>query len=340
MTISDPPVPHRSALRSALPWLLKIGVSGGLLYILFTRIDAAHLWRLMRSASLPWIVAALALYLLMLIVSTWRWRLLLRAQHVDLGFGRLMNSFLVAVFANNFLPSNIGGDVVRVRDTARPAGSKTLATAVVLADRGVGVLGLAFVAACGSTLAAFRSEAIGPIGPALLWSALFVALTLGVLVLALPHRVGLLARPLRFIHAEWVDQRIATLTSALVRFRGSPRAMLAGFAGAIVVQAILVAYYLAVAGAIHLSVPIGHLAILVPVSFIVQMVPLSLNGLGVREATFGVYLSRIGVPLESALALSFIAAGLVMLFSMSGAAAYLSRRRAFHVSPSSPASLE
>jgi len=99
--------------------------------------------------------------------------------------------------------------------------------------------------------------------------------------------------------------------------------MLAGFAGAIVVQAILVAYYAAVAGAIHLTVPIGHLAILVPVSFIVQMMPLSVNGLGVREATFGFYLSKIGVPLESALALSFIAAGLVMLFSMSGAAAYL-----------------
>jgi hypothetical protein len=62
------------------------------------------------------------------------------------------------------------GDVIRIRDTARPAGSKTLATAVVLFDRGMGVLGLAFVAACGSTLAARRSEAIGPLGPALLWS--------------------------------------------------------------------------------------------------------------------------------------------------------------------------
>ena len=333
MTSPKPPAERPSAARSALLWTLKIGVSAGLLYLLFVRIDVANLWRLIRSASPLWVAVALGLYLLMLIVSTWRWKVLLRAQHVQVGFGALLNSFLVAVFANNFLPSNIGGDVMRIRDTARAAGSKTLATAVVLFDRGMGVLGLAFVAACGSTLAARRSEAIGPLGPALLWSGLVAILALVVLVLAIPRVTGLLTRPLRAIHAEWVDQRIATITAALVRFRQAPGALVAGFGGGILVQAILVGYYAAVAAAIHLSVPIGHLAILVPVSFIVQMMPLSLNGLGVREATFGLYLSKIGVPLESAMALSFIGAALVMLFSMSGAAAYLTRRRAYATSP-------
>jgi uncharacterized protein (TIRG00374 family) len=334
MTAPLPPAKPAPALRSALLWIVKIGVSAGLLYVLFVRIDAGNLWRLIRGASALWVIAALALYLLMLIVSTWRWQLLLRAQHVDVGFGALMNSFFVAIFANNFLPSNIGGDVFRVKDTARAAGSKTLAAAVVLFDRGLGVLGLAFVAACGSTLAARRSEAIGPLGPSLLWSGLLGVLALVVLALALPEKVALLGRPLRALHPEWVDRRLATITAALRRFRRAPGAMLAGFAGGIAVQAILVVYYVAVANAIHLAVPFGHLAILVPVSFIVQMMPLSLNGLGVREATFGFYLSQIGVPLESAIALSFIGAGLVMAFSMSGAAAYLSRRRRYAVAPS------
>ena len=311
-------------------WVLKIGVSAGLLWVLFVRIDAGNLWDRIRSASLIWVLTALALYLVMMLVSTWRWQLLLRAQHVSLGFGRLLNSFLVAVFANNFLPSNIGGDVIRIRDTAPATRSKTLATTVVLVDRGIGVMGIAFVAACGSSLAAQRSEAIGPIGPAVLWTGLLVVLGFGILVLAMPHRLALVLRPLRVFHSEWVDQRIDTLVAALLRFRKSPGTMLAGFAGGIAVQAILVGYYAAVALAIHLAVPLGHLAILVPVSFIVQMMPFSLNGLGVREATFGFYLSQIGIPLESAMALSFIGAGLVMLFSMSGAAAYLTRRRALH----------
>jgi len=50
------------------------------------------------------------------------------------------------------------------------------------------------------------------------------------------------------------------------------------------------------------------------------------NGFGVREATFGVYFKQLGLPLESAIAMSFIGAGLIMLFSTSGAVAYLSRK--------------
>ncbi|HXT71830.1 MAG TPA: lysylphosphatidylglycerol synthase transmembrane domain-containing protein [Vicinamibacterales bacterium] len=333
MTPPQPPAERPSVLKSTLLWVLKIGVSAGLLYLLFVRIDAGNLWRLIRNASPLWVAAALTLYVVMLLVSTWRWQLLLRAQHVHVAFGSLLNSFFVAIFANNFLPSNIGGDVFRIKDTAKPAGSKTLAAAVVLFDRGLGVLGLAFVAACGSTLAARRSEAIGPLGPSLLWTGLLVVLGLVILVLAVPRELSVLARPLRMIHPEWVDQRVETITAALVRFRQAPGAMLAGFGGGIAVQAILVGYYAAVANALHITVPIGHLAILVPVSFIVQMMPLSLNGLGVREATFGLYLTKIGVPLESAMALSFIGAGLVMAFSMSGAAAYLSRRRTYATTP-------
>jgi len=63
----------------------------------------------------------------------------------------------------------------------------------------------------------------------------------------------------------------------------------------------------------------------VPISFIVQMVPVSLNGFGVREATFGFYFARLGLPLESALLVSFVGAALILVFSLSGGVAYLRR---------------
>ena len=80
-----------------------------------------------------------------------------------LPFSFLTQSFLVATFFNNFLPSNIGGDVVRITDTAKAAGSKTLATTVVLIDRGIGLLGLALMAATGASL--MHRMAVGPVGP-------------------------------------------------------------------------------------------------------------------------------------------------------------------------------
>ena len=308
-------------------WTLKIGVSVGLLYILFTRIDASQTWDHMRSASIPWLATALGLYLVVVLIGTLRWKILLGTQHVQVPFGRLVNSYLAATFANNFLPSNIGGDVIRVADTARAAESKTLATAVVLADRGVGLVGLGFVAACGSSLAARQSARIGPIGPALLWGGLAVTVGVAIFALLWPDRVGALARPLRIFHAEWVERRILMITSALARFRRAPGALAACLGISVAVQALLVGFYAAVAAALHLRIPLGHLAMLVPISSLVQMLPVSMNGHGVREWTFKEYLTRIGFGQESAVALSLIGATLVMLFSMSGAAAYLTRRR-------------
>ena len=155
----------------------------------------------------------------------------------------------------NFLPSNIGGDVIRVRDTARAAGSKTLATTVILIDRGLGLIGLVLLAALGAMAAAripAAAQALGgagrvPVPPARLWAGLVAAAT------------------------------------------------------------------------------VWHLAVIVPISFVVQMIPVSVNGFGVREATFSVYFSRLGLPIEGAVLLSLVATVVMMAFSLTGAVAYVAR---------------
>ena len=67
------------------------------------------------------------------------------------------------------------------------------------------------------------------------------------------------------------------------------------------------------------------LAVIVPLSFIVQMLPVSLNGFGVREATFSLYLARLGVPIEQGVLMSLVAAALIMILSLTGAATYVAR---------------
>ena len=327
MTDPAPSPPPSARGRQVLIWTVKIVVSVGLLYVLLSRVDLARLWETARTASPVWLAAALALYLAMVLVSAWRWGLLLAAQRVLARFGWLVNSYLVATFFNNFLPSNIGGDVIRIRDTAASAGSKTLATTVVLLDRGIGLLGLVFVAALGASLAARGSETLGPVGPGLLWLGLAAGIAGTSVLVTAPQLVGRLLRPLEALHQEWVSERIGRLTAALARFREAPVVLVSCFAGAIVVQAALLGFYAAIARALAIPIPLSHLAVLVPVSFIVQMLPVSVNGFGVREATFSFYFARLHLPLESALALSFIGAALIMLFSTSGAVAYLGRRR-------------
>jgi glycosyltransferase 2 family protein len=326
-TLEERPVTRtRSSAVGLIKTGLKVVISVALLALLFSRVDVGRLWSYARHASVAWLGAALLVYLLMILASAWRWGLLLRAQHVQLSYGFLTSSFLVATFFNNFLPSNIGGDVVRITDTARPARSKTLATTVVLIDRGLGLLGLALIAATGASL--MHRLAVGPVGPGVLWAGFGLGAIIATPALLMPEAATRLLQPLRVFHQEWVDARIAKLTDALTRFKETPTALAGCFAGAVAVQGLLVVFYVAIARSMNIPIGFAELAVIVPVSFIVQMAPVSVNGFGVREATFGFYFTRLGLPLESALLVSFMGAALIMLFSLSGGLVYLGRTAA------------
>ncbi len=316
-----------SRVRGLAVTLVKVAVSVVLLWILLSRVEFPKLWGIARTASVRWLAGALALYLVMILASAWRWGLLLEAQGVFLRFRALASSFLVATFFNNFLPSNIGGDVIRVADTAPAAGSKTLAATVVLIDRGIGLLGLVLMSAIGATAGPRLIDAGPGIGAGILWGGFIAAAAATATIVVNPRIVPRLLQPLRVVHPEWVDERLARLGGALARFREAPAALAGCFAGAIFVQAVLVGFYLAIARSMNIPIGFLELALVVPISFIVQMLPISMNGLGVREATFGFYFARLGLPLESALLVSFAGAALVMLFSLTGAVAYLVRKR-------------
>jgi glycosyltransferase 2 family protein len=303
----------------------KIAVSVVLMVILFRQVDVERLWMSARNASLGWLLAALGVYVINVLASTWRWQLLLNAQGIPVRSQSLLGSLLVALFFNNFLPSNIGGDVVRIRDTARPAGSKTLATTVVLVDRALGLMGLVFVAACSATVVAGSRRAATPIWPSWLWAGFLLGAGASAPAVLAPAGFGRLLQPLTVFHPEWVGDRIEKITSVLSRFRDRPVALAGCFGGAVFVQASIVVFFFIVAYALHMPVTFWDLAVIVPLSFIVQLLPVSLNGFGVREATFAAYFRGIGLPIESAILMSLVAAALVMLFSLIGAAVWFAR---------------
>jgi glycosyltransferase 2 family protein len=313
-----------SSARTPVIIAVRLVVSVTLLALLFSRMDVGGLVANARQASLPWLLVALVIYFAHVLASTWRWRVLLDAQSVHVPRTLLLSSYLVAIFFNNFLPSNIGGDVIRITDTAPRARSKTLATTVILVDRGLGVLGLVLVAAIAATIVGqLQGHVPSPIWPVWLWTAFIVAIAVAVPLIWAPTLFGRLLKPVIAINPAWIGERIEKLTAALQRFRDRPGALAECFVGALCVQALLIAYHLAVVFALHIPIGIWDLAVIVPISFVVQMVPVSLNGFGVREATFSLYFTRVGLPMQSGVLVSLGATVVMMIFSLSGAALYL-----------------
>src|SRR5215831_2006244 len=236
--------PPTSLARRLVVMGVKLAVSVALLGVLFSRpgVDVAKLWASAHHASIAWLSIALGVYAVTIVIMVWRWWLLLEAQDVDMPFPKLFGSMSVALFFNNFLPSNIGGDVVRISDTAKVARSKTLAATVVLADRTMGMMGLVLVAATGVSLVTSLRSAPLPIWPSWLWAGFTVGMLVGGLMLWSPDGVGWLLRPLLVLHPEWVGGRIGSLTATLDRFRNHMGAIVTCFVGAVIVQLMTVGF--------------------------------------------------------------------------------------------------
>ena len=287
-------------------------------------IDLPSFWDRVKGMNPTWILLALAAYVFTQSISVWRWNRLLRAQHIDVELRRLTESIWISLFFNNFLPSNIGGDFVRIRDTAPAAGSKTLATTVILVDRVLGLTALVIVAASG----ALAASLVGVHVPGARWLFIAAALGLGaaISVIAMPQLVGHALMPVRALNKPWLTERAQQLEEAVIRFRNAPSALAGAFGGALVVQITIVAFYLLTAEGLSVPLPIFLGAVLIPVSLVVQMAPVSINGFGVREAVFAFFFRRFGLPTDAAVALSLVSTGMVMGLSLVGGFFFLRRR--------------
>ena len=304
--------------------LVRLGVSAALLYFVLRSIDLTAFRERVASMNPAWLALALIVYAAQQMIAVWRWDRLLRAQHIEVERKKLAESIWVSMFFNNFLPSNIGGDVVRITDTAREAGSKTLATTVVLVDRAIGLTALLVVAAIGAFVS-WLSGIYVP-GSRWLWLASIGLVLAAVFVIAMPDFVGHLLAPLRALQKPWVTERAQRLEEAVMRFGKARGVMASAFAAAIVVQLAIVAFYLLTAKGLSVPLPMLLGAVLIPVSLAVQMAPISINGFGVREAVFAFFFRRFGLPPDAAVALSLVSTGMVMGLSLVGGLLFVKRR--------------
>jgi uncharacterized protein (TIRG00374 family) len=310
-------------VKRPAPVLAKVAVSLVLLAYLLSTTDLAALVSRVRGGDALLLAAAAGIYSVILAISTWRWRLLLQAQGYDAPLGPLSASYLVATFFNNFMPSNIGGDVIRVRDSYRYTRSTTTALAVVAIDRIVG-LGALYALAVVAYLTG---------GPAVrrLAGATPVVVGLGALFGVLAYvffRPGI-ARRLMSVSGleayEWARKRFAGVQAAVHVYRQRVSAVWAAFAGSVALQALVICYYYTIAHALAIPLPFNSCFLMVPLCTLVQTVPVSFNGWGIRESLYIIYFRQIGLPRDSALAFSLVGAGLIVLLSLSGAVVWTSR---------------
>jgi uncharacterized membrane protein YbhN (UPF0104 family) len=280
--------------------------SVALLAYLGWRVDWQRMAEMLRQVRLELCLLAVGLYLVTQVVSSIRWKMLAR----PLGFQRPLTHFasfyFIGMFFNLVLPTTVGGDVVRACYLDAGSGRRLAAFLSAFVDRLSGLLVLlcmACVAVCFCPAGAPRW---------LPWSV-WGSAGAGVLGLCVLPRVTSFLKPGSRLH------RLGTEVPQAMRLAARPGPLLlSGF-----VQAANVVIVQLVGQALGADVPARYYWVLVPMVSLLTMMPISLNGMGVREGAMVLFLAPMGVSYDAAISLSFVWFGVVTFTSLSGVFFYL-----------------
>ncbi len=313
------PVTGRIGRWARVTPALRLVATVAMVTWLATRVRLEQLQAVgLRAHALLWLLGALVLTLLGVALSALRWHRVLVALGRPARPSALVRHYLASLFVGNVLPSTIGGDVLRVGRLAHDGGDTPRVMASVVLERLSGWLVLpvlTFVGLAGNP--ELRRMAPGAAGTAL--GVAFSTLVLLAIVLTMASSRGL--NRLAGSDRGW-RRFTGAVHLGLERFRRAPglafEVLTAGFAYQLVV--VLAAFV----GAKALGLTIGWTAMLAffPVVAIVQVLPLTVSGLGTREAALIFFLHPFGVPDSHAFALGLLLYTVNLAVSLLGAPAF------------------
>jgi len=313
----------KTSFKNLLSLLLRLGITLFAFGWIFRSVDMNALRQVFRSASVPWLLAGTAFFFMAQIGCIIRWGLL-APRHPSLRWSFLANSFFVANFFNMFLPTTVGGDVIRGYDLIKATGEWKESLASVLADRLAGFVGFfTFALAAWVAFPPARQDPLVRTAFAGFCGAVVVTFA----VLGSRRILQGMLRPFGKIGLGQLQSHAKQFQDALRAYFSRPRQLLAALGVTTLIQICTILMYWATSRALHLDVPLAYLALTVPIILTLSQIPISLNGWGIREGATVLFLGRIGVTTEHALSLSLFCAVIPILSALIGAVLFLLRRR-------------
>ena len=317
----DPPGAERFArVRRWWP-AIRIVASIGMLAVLLHEVRLRSVFDKWDDDTPLWLAGGLAFTALGIVLSAFRWQRVLSAMDEKTRLGPLVNAALASQFVSNFLPSTIGGDALRVTrlSSDRRAGTPSApnAFASVVLDRMSGWLILPLLCLGGllinpSLLHLGRSSRAAI---ALSVSTL-IALVVVVGVAASPRLGGRLAS-----RSNWL-RFMGAVHLGLDRIRRRPGAAAQVIGASLIYQLAIVAAGLLAAHALGIQIGPTALLAFIPAVAIVQVLPVTIGGLGVREGAFALFLQPLGVSLHQAVALGLVMYAMHLVTSLLGAPSF------------------
>jgi len=297
-------------MRRILFSAIKVVVSVALLYLALRKANFSDLASRIDLASLGWIGLAIAVTFLQIFIGVLRWRIVSAECGAPLPTRQAMRYNLIGTFFNQTLPSSIGGDAVRLWLVARSGAGWRAATYSIFVDRAIGLIALAIIIVASLP---WSYDLIGdPYGRSALLLVDFAALAGGVGFLIL----GRLRWP--WLKTWWGTHHLyacAVIANRVIfnRERGPWVAALS-----LVVHVLTVVIAWCVVQSIAAPVGFGQVFQLIPPVMLITMLPISIAGWGVREASMGLAFGYAGLMTNEGINVSLLYGAVTFLVGAFG----------------------
>jgi hypothetical protein len=298
---------------------LRILISLGLMGYLLARLDWETTSKTLARVEWQWFIATVMMVTGAVLWSSLKWKVLCSGFKCKVPYLQLSQWYFIGSFFNNFLPTAVGGDAVRMTLMIRSGVDSPEAVASVFLERLTGFWMLVTVALAASL---FFGMPEGLQQVPWLYGVLFFAMTAGVVIVAL---VGTRLRPAQC--CEGVIDRIRTAiarhSEQILAYRSKPGILALAILMSIVFQLQVVATTWFIANALNIDVSFVDCLRIVPLATVATLLPVSFNGLGVRESMYVFLFGHVGVPREQAFLNGFGVYLAVMTMSLIGGMLYL-----------------
>ena len=301
--------------------LVKPLITIGLYIFIFTYwVDVADLWDRLRATRLQYVLFGVLLYSIGQMISAFKWYLLLKPIRLVTSYGHAVAFYFIGMFFNIFLPTIVGGDAVKAILLSRETGATGRATMSVFMERNVGLLALLTIA----TIAAWYAPPVRLFGLSL--PVLVLLLLMGYLaanlVLASPRAYTAVDAIVALTPLGAMRHRASSLYEGLVPYRNHIGVLAIAAGLSFLFQLIVIGVVFLNALALGQSFSISALAVFVPLISLAGMVPVTVNGLGVREALYVLLFGQLGTSRDLSVSLALLYLAVTFMASLPGGIVY------------------
>ena len=287
----------------------RAGLGIAIVAVLLWRYDARPILRILSHERLAYFAAVVLLYVAGQAMCAYRWQLLAALLKVHGRYAEFLAYLFVGIFTNLFVPGLLAGDAARSVYLGRRYGRMGEAIASVVADRSVGLIGLFWLAAFAAVFLNFAPIPSSVVTPTVIVGAIAFA--------------GFLAAPLvaRLVHV--MPRPIRRAGGIVAPYLHHPAALIPAIALSIALQITLALGQYILALGLGLSVPLSLFILCVPIANVFASLPLTLNGLGIRESAYLLLFGMAGVRKEDAIALGLLWFAVTLVGGLTGSIAFV-----------------